>query len=67
MTQSSPPDGDNKLADERWRQLEPIKIGYVGTPGSAVRLPLLAHGDLPTVRSIMPPTAQGEATLPGDW
>jgi len=42
-------------------------IHYGGTPGSALRLPLLAHGDLPTARSIMPPTAQGEATLPGDW
>src|SRR5262245_36540382 len=31
MTQSSSsPTGDNKLADERWRQLKPIKIGWLG-------------------------------------
>jgi predicted acyl esterase len=42
-------------------------IHYGGTSGSALRLPLLPHGDLPTARSVMPPTAGGETTLPGDW
>jgi len=40
---------------------------HFGADGSSLRLPLIDHGVLPASRSIVPPTARGEETLPGDW